>query len=182
MNNFTFIHKLRNKIRVDSTTNIILGNNLKIIHCNIYVKGNNNTISIDDNSILRNTKLEIVGNNCSIKIGKDCMIGDNCYLSAKENNTHLSIGDDCGLSRNVKVMTSDGHPIFQNNIRINDAKNVEIQNHIWIADNVTILKGVTICNGSVVGINSTVTRTIPAQCIAVGNPAIAVKQNIYWKS
>ena len=40
------------------------------------------------------------------------IIGDNSYLSVKEG-THLTIGDDCGLSRNIIIMTSDGHPIFK---------------------------------------------------------------------
>lgn len=182
MNNFTFIQKIRNKIKLDKTTKIKLGENIKIVNCDIYVKGTNNTIFIDDNSILRNCRLEIVGTNCKIHIGKGCMIGDDCYLSTKENNINLVIGDNCGLSRNVKIMTSDGHPIFKDNMRINDAKSVTLGTHIWIADNVTILKGVNIEDDSVVGINSTVTKNVPKNSIVAGNPAKIVKENIVWES
>ncbi len=109
------------------------------------------------------------------------MIGDNCYLSAKEEHISLIIKDNCALSRNVKIMTSDGHPIFSNNKRINPAKDITIHNHVWIGDNVTILKNVTIGENSVIGINSTVTKDIPSNSIAAGNPAKIVKENITWQ-
>ena len=79
-------------------------------------------------------------------------------------------------------MTSDGHPIFQNNVRINFAKDILIEKHTWIGDNVTILKGVHIGEGCVIGINSTVVKDIQAKSVAVGNPAKVVKENIEWKA
>lgn len=181
MNNFTFIQKLRNKIKIKNKTVLNISKTSKIVGCNIYIKGQNNSISIGENSIIRNTNIEIIGNDCHLKIGKECMVGDNCYLAIKESTT-LSIGDDCGLSRNVKIMTSDGHPIFKDDTRINEAKNVTLGTHIWVADNVTILKGVEIEDGCVIGINATITKNVPKNSIAAGNPAIVVKENIEWKS
>lgn len=178
--NFSIIARLRNKIRIDKTSIINVAKSAKIVSCNILVKGKNNSLIIDEYSRLRNITIEIIGDNCLIKIGKNCMIGDNCYLSVKEK-THLIIGNDCGLSRNIKIMTSDGHPIFQDGKRINEAKDIVLSSHIWIADNVTILKGCTIGEGSVIGINSTVTKDVLAGVIAVGNPAKVVKNNIEWK-
>jgi len=108
------------------------------------------------------------------------MIGNGCYLSTKEHNTSLIIWNGCGLSRNVKIMTSDGHPIYKNRQRINFSKDIKIENNVWIADNVTILKGTIVGSGSVVGINSTVTKNIEAHSIVVGNPAKVVKRDIVW--
>lgn len=84
------------------------------------------------------------------------------------------------FSRNTILLTSDGHPIFSDNKRINEVENIFIENNIWLADNVTVLKGVTIKTGSVIGINSTVTKSIQGSSIAVGNPAKIVKENITW--
>ena len=109
------------------------------------------------------------------------MIGDDCYLTNKEDGIKLIIGDSCGLSRNVRIMTSDGHPLYKDDVRINDAKDIVIENNVWIADNVTILKGVCIGNGSVIGINSTVVKNIPINTVSVGNPSRVVKENIVWK-
>lgn len=179
---FNIIQKITNKIKIESKNEIFIGKNIKMSKCDITIKGKNNNLTIGNNTTLRKATIEIIGNNCSIQIGDNCMIGHNCYLSTKEENTHLMVGDDCGLSRNVKIMTSDGHPIFQNGQRINHAKNIILKKHIWVADNVTILKGVTIEDECVIGINSTVTKNIPSHSIAAGNPAIIVKRNIEWES
>ena len=177
---FSLIQKLRNKIKIDKSSTIVLSQSVKIVDCTVLIKGKNNSLIIDKNTRLRNVNIEIIGDNCSLKIGKNCMIGDNCYLSVKEG-THLTIGNDCGLSRNVKIMTSDGHPIFKDGKRINEAKDIVLGSHIWVADNVTILKGVNIGDGSVVGINSTVTKDIPAYVVCVGNPARVMQDNIEWR-
>lgn len=181
MKKFSLIQRFRNKLRIDKSSEISIGKNVKIVDCSITIKGNNNTIHMKDNARLRGAVIEIIGNDCLISIGKNSMIGDNCYLTNKENGIKLIIGDNCGLSRNIKIMTSDGHPIYRDDIRINNAKDVVVEDNVWIADNVTILKGVHIGSGSVVGINSTVVKDVPEKCIAVGNPAKIIKENIVWK-
>ena len=47
--------------------------------------------------------------------------------------------------------------------------------------NCTILKGVTISDGAIIGIGSIVTHDIDSCCIAVGIPAKIIKKNIHWK-
>lgn len=53
--------------------------------------------------------------------------------------------------------------------------NTVVGNDVWIGQNATILPGVTIGNGAIIGANSTVSKDIPAYAIAVGNPARVVK-------
>ena len=180
MNHFTFMQKWRNKIRVNGSVSLDIASTAKLVNCKIEIKGANNTFSIEENSVLRDTQIEILGDNSSIIIGKNCIVGHDCYLSAKESTT-LKIGDECMLSRNVKIMTSDGHPIYQNNECINSAKSIRLGHKVWCGDNVTILKGVLVGDGCVVGINATLTRSIPLGVIAVGNPAKVVKENVIWK-
>ncbi len=110
------------------------------------------------------------------------MIGENSYLSAREKNIHLSIGSNCMFSRNVKVMTSDGHDILKNGLRINPAKNITIGDHVWLADNVTILKGVHIENDCIVGINSTLTKNIENNSVAAGVPAKVLIEEVNWQN
>jgi len=180
MNYFTLLQKWRNKIRVKGSVSLDIASTAKVVNCKIEIKGKNNTLRIEKDSVLRDTHIEILGDNSSIIIGKNCIIGHDCYLSAKESTT-LSLGDECMLSRNVKIMTSDGHPIYQNNECINSAKSITLGDKIWCGDNVTILKGVSVGKGSVVGINATLTHSIASGLIAVGNPAKVVKEDISWK-
>ena len=55
-------------------------------------------------------------------------------------------------------------------------KPITIGNNIWIAGNVTICGGVTIGNGSVIGAGSVVTRDIPPDSFAAGNPCRVIKK------
>ena len=181
MTKFTTLQKLRNKIRVAQDTQLDIAKSAKIVHSSITVKGKNNSLIIDEGVRIYRSSLEIVGDNCLLHVGKNSMIGDDCYLSVKEDGKTLFIGQNCGFSRNVKLMTSDGHPIYQGEIRVNLAKDIVVEDDVWIADNVTVLKGVRIGKGSVVGINATVVKDIPSYSVAVGNPAKVVKENITWK-
>lgn len=183
MNQLTFIQKIKNKIRISGANNKILlddKSSTKISKTKIIIIGSGNTLHIKNGVKINNSFIEIVGNNCSIIIGKNSIIGDNCYLSAKEEGIKLIIGDDCMLSRNAKLMTSDGHPIYKNGNIINFAKSIILEDKVWIADSVTILKGVKIGNNSVIGIGSILTKSIPSNSIAAGNPAKIIKENINW--
>lgn len=182
MNQLTFFQKLKNKIKISGQSNkILVDGNLKISKTKIVIKGRNNTLHIKSGVKINGSLIEIVGNNCQIIIGKNSIIGDGCYLSAKEENIKLCIGDKCMLSRNAKLMTSDGHPIYQNEKIINSAKDITLGDKVWIADDVTVLKGVEVGENSVVGIGSVLTKSIACGSIAVGNPAKIVKEGISWE-
>ena len=175
------VQRLRNKIKIDPSTELEIDKKAKIVGCNIEIIGKNNRLKIAEGVYLRDVFLEIVGDSCSITIAEATIVGHESYLSAKGNDICLTIGKDCMFSRNVKVMTSDGHPLLQDGKVINEAKSITIGDHVWLADNATVLKGVEIGRDSVVGINATLTHTIQAQSVAVGNPAKVVKTGVTWE-
>jgi len=180
MKKFTIMQKIRNKIRIKGSVDLNISSSAKIANCDIFIKGKNNSLVFSDKVIVRHTQIEILGDNCSIFIGENCIIGHDCYLSAKEGKS-LIIKKDCMLSRNVKLMTSDGHPLYRDGNIINHSADITIEKHVWLADNVTILKGVNIGSNSVIAINSTVTKNVPATSIVAGNPAKVVKEGVSWK-
>jgi len=173
--------KLFNTLRVRNNNSLVIHPHSKVKSCRISIKGNNNRLEIAQGCNLRGVHIEINGEDCLIKIERDTIIGEDSYLSSRERGTQLIIGADCMFSRNVKIMTSDGHDILREKQRINPAQSIQIGNHVWLADNVTILKGVNIGDGSVVGINSTLTKSIEEQQIAVGSPAKVVASDISWQ-
>lgn len=170
----------RNKVRIDNESCAKVHNKTRIRDCNITLKGDNNTLIFEEGANLRGVDIELDGSHCTVVIGKHCVIGGGCFISAREKGITLTLGERCMLSRNVKIMTSDGHDITVDGKRINPAKSITIGDRVWLADNVTVLKGVEIANGAIVGINSTVTKSIPERSIAVGNPAKVAQHNVEW--
>lgn len=172
--------RLRNKIRVAAGNSIEVARDARIRHCRISIKGSGNRLVIEAGANLRGVQLEVSGEGCELRIGAETVIGEGCYLSCRETGTRLIIGRDGMLSRNVKLMTSDGHEILANGQRINHARSIVIGDHVWLADGVVVLKGVTIADNTVVGIGSLVTGKVEAGCVAAGNPARIVRQGVTW--
>ncbi len=79
---------------------------------------------------------------------------------------------------NCAILDNDGHDlaIDKRLTGISKSEEIVIQKNVFIGDNVTILKGVTIGENSIIGNGSIVTKTIPTNVIAVGNPAKIVKE------
>ena len=121
--------------------------------------------------------------------GDNIKIGKNFY--ANFNLTVLDccpveIGDDVFIGPNVSLLTPV-HPLRwqQRNARVKPdgtvfdyeyAKPIKIGKNCWIAGNVTVIGGVTIGEGSVIGAGSVVTRDIPPNSLAVGNPCRVLRQ------
>lgn len=92
----------------------------------------------------------------------------------------IVIGDDVHIGRDVWIRDNNGghHVIIKG---YKDKAPVIIGDHVWICSNVSITKGVTIGDGAIISANSVVTTNIPAHCIASGNPARVVAENIIWR-
>ncbi|RLM32799.1 DapH/DapD/GlmU-related protein [Haloarcula sp. Atlit-120R] len=57
---------------------------------------------------------------------------------------------------------------------------MHIGDNVWIGQGVTVLKGVSIGDGSVIGASSVVSKDIPPQSLAVGQPANVVREDVAW--
>ncbi|MGL5895101.1 MAG: acyltransferase [Bacteroidales bacterium] len=169
----------------------------------INIQGNNNSVTIDKGALV-NCTINIIGNDCTIEIGKGSTFrsgsiiieGNRCNYTQgelsgirdakfviQEDDSSITIGDECMFSYNILMRTSDSHSILNiDGDRINPAKSIKIGNHVWIAESVTILKGVCIGDNSIVGYGSVCTKDFPSNVIASGVPARIVKDNINWSN
>ena len=134
---------------------------------------------------------------CSFAVGEKgtCSIGDftlmnGALIMAEER---IEIGSHCLISWNVGIADSDFHPLEPAQ-RIVDAHAlapffkerpprpklrtlpVIISDNVWIGMNAVILKGVTIGENSVVAAGAVVTKTVPANVVVAGNPALVTKK------
>ncbi len=123
----------------------------------------------------KKTKTLIIGENVQLNdyvhitaMEKVC-IGNNVLMASKiyiSDCTHgFYEGSDRDSSPDVPPMDREYH-----------TAPVEIKDNAWIGESVSILPGVTIGKGSIIGANAVVSRSIPDFCIAVGIPAKPIKK------
>ena len=112
--------------------------------------------------------------------GKHAHFGKNVYANFNltlVDDTHIYVGDGTMLGPNV-ILATAGHPIlpelrveqYQYNFPIHTGKNC------WLGAGVIVLPGVTIEDNTVVGAGSIVTRDLPANVVAVGNPCRVLRE------
>jgi acetyltransferase-like isoleucine patch superfamily enzyme len=131
----------------------------------LIVNGNIRIMTGGRISIYKNAILEL----------ESCYINHNVFLICRSK---IKIGYGTAISNNVVIRDNDAHKIIYEEYV--STKPVEIGSHVWIGTNVTILKGIKIGDGAVVGANSLVNKDIPAKCLAAGVPAKIIKENIEW--
>ena len=119
-------------------------------------------------------------------------IGDRCFLGSSHLvcHTEITIGDDVIMSWGVTVVDHDSHSLswgerqldvadWRHGIKRWDAvsvRPVRIGDKTWIGFGASILKGVNVGEGAVVGANAVVTRDVPPYTVVAGNPARVVRQ------
>lgn len=112
--------------------------------------------------------------------GKHCYFGKNVYANFNltlVDDTDIYVGDCTMFGPNV-VVASAGHPIlpelrekaFQYNFPVHIGKNC------WIGAGVVLVPGVSVGDNTVIGAGSIVTRDIPANVVAVGNPCRVLRE------
>lgn len=123
--------------------------------------------------------------------GYNISIGNNFYANYNLiilDCAEITIGDNVFIAPNVSLFTA-GHPIHfePRNQDLEYAIPISIGNNVWIGGNVVINPGVTIGNNTVIGAGSIVTKNIPNNVIAVGNPCKILRiitdddKNYYFK-
>ena len=89
----------------------------------------------------------------------------------------ITIGKDVLIAPNVQLLTPT-HPLDAQ-LRLDKleaAKPIVIGDNVWLGGGAIVLAGVTIGKNSVIGAGAVVTRSVPADCVAVGNPARVIRE------
>ncbi len=111
--------------------------------------------------------------------GYNIEIGENFYANHNLiilDGNKVSFGDNVFIAPNCGFYTA-GHPLDyrQRNQGLEYAKPIRVGNNVWIGGNVVVLPGVTIGDNCVIGAGSIVTKDIPENTVAVGNPCKVIK-------
>ena len=110
--------------------------------------------------------------------GKNIVVGKNVFINSCckfQDQGGIEIGNGVLIGHNVTLATlnHDERPEFRQNIY---PKPIKIGDNVWIGSNATILQGVTIENGAIIGANAVVTKDVPENTIVAGVPARVIKE------
>jgi acetyltransferase-like isoleucine patch superfamily enzyme len=133
--------------------------------------------------------------NCTvvITIGNDVQLNDYVHITAMKS---VRIGNNVLMASKIYISDcthgyysgdfTHSHPDLPPMEREYSIKPVVIQDNVWIGESVSVLPGVTIGKGSIIGANSVVSKDIPDYTIAVGIPAKAIKkfnfETLIWEN
>ena len=138
-------------------------------------------VTAGNGSYVSGASMELGGIQCHVLIGRYSSIGRRVVFEVGLNHDYNCVTtypfEDIAIDDSINVNHFDG--VNKNQIIIG--------NDVWIGGNVIVLPGITIGSGSVIGAGSVVTKDIPSNVIAVGNPArvlreITKEDEIKWKS
>lgn len=151
------------QIYKDKNSEFVIGSNFKVINHSKY-----NVAGINHKSIMAALN------------GGEILIGNNVGMSGVTivAMKKIEIGDNVLIGANTCIYDNDFHPVSSIDRKSNTnikAKEVEIERDVFIGANVIILKGVKIGFGSVIGAGSVVTKDVPSNVVAGGNPCKVVK-------
>ena len=107
-----------------------------------------------------------------VRIGEDCFIQQGCTFFGR---CGITIGNGVFIGPKVNLITIN-HDVNPENRSATYGKPIIIEDKVWIGINATILPGVRIGYGSIVGANSVVTGDVPPMTIVAGNPARIVRK------
>lgn len=115
-----------------------------------------------------------------VDYGSNITIGPRTFV-----NYHLTaldvvavrIGADCQIGPNVQLLTPT-HPVEPEprRAKLEAARPITIGDNVWLGGGVVVCPGVSIGDNTVVGAGAVVTRDLPANVVAVGNPARVVRE------
>jgi maltose O-acetyltransferase len=116
----------------------------------------------------------------SVDYGENLHVGARTFIN--NNLTALDVapirlGEDCQIGPNVQLLTPT-HPVDPQPRRdkLEAAKPITLGDNVWLGGGVIVCPGVTIGDNTVVGAGAVVVRDLPANVVAVGNPARVVRE------
>lgn len=155
-----------------------IGNNITFLGRIIIYREPGSKIRINSNCLFNSSSFynfRGMNHSCIIQTGTknaSIIIGDKCSFSGVSIvcDNHICLGNNVRVGANSSIADRDGHGA--------GVSSVFIEDNVWLGMNVQVLKGVHIGKNSVIGAGSIVTKDIPANVIAAGNPCKVIKQII----
>jgi acetyltransferase-like isoleucine patch superfamily enzyme len=110
-----------------------------------------------------------------LTVGERSFISGGCTIAASR---HVSIGAESMIAELVSIRDHDHDPTYPPRTGHTLQGDVHIGARVWLGAKVTVIRGVVIGDDTVIGANALVNRALPSAALAVGVPAIVVRESI----
>lgn len=170
------------KIYNHGKNNVVeFGKGCRMYDCKIQIFGDGNRIYIDHDCVCKNMDIWI-SDGSVLNVGHNSHFTGAIHLACLEGKT-ISIGRKCLFSNDITFRTGDSHVITDLvDNRINYGRDIIIGDHVWVGQQVVILKGANVGADTIVGTRSLVTNgEYPANVVLAGAPAKVVKEKVTWR-
>lgn len=147
--------KLETRISVDKNGTLYLGPGTKIGYG-------------ADIEVFEDATLSFAGG-CASNIGATIICGE-----------RIEIGKDSMLGRHITIRDNNGSH-YMNRQGYKNTRPVIIGDKVWLTEQCTVMPGVKIGDGAIIGALSLVIRNVPAHCLASGHPAEVIDEDVLWK-
>ena len=134
--------------------------------------GDNATLIATADARVRLSVWERAPDDGAIDIGDAALI---CPGVRIHSTARVAVGDDCMLASGAYITDADWHDVYDR-ISMGSAAPVTLADNVWLGDGAVVCKGVAIGENTVVGAGAVVTRDLPANVVAAGNPAQVVRR------
>jgi len=131
---------------------------------------NDGTMRIGRNTLLRSILVPVeltCSDGALLEIGKDCFINYGVSIGCTK---HISIGDRCRIGPYSMIIDTPFHDVYDR-LKRPEGQSTVIETDVWIGAKVSVMPGVRIGHGSVVGTGAVVTKDVPAYSVVGGVPA-----------
>jgi len=188
---------INNNVRLENVfikaKKVTIGTNSTLTDCKLLSNGE---IIIGKNSMIK--EQVIINSFKKIKIGDRCIIDRNVFVGGMQSEqSEIEIGNDCAIlyraylnpTKKITLGNNVGiggysqiftHGAWQNVLLgyPNKFEEITIKDNVWIPWNVMVLPGVTIGENTIIGAGSVITKNIPKNVFAAGNPAVIKRKNV----
>lgn len=169
------------KIYNHGKNNIVeIGKGCRMYDCKIQIFGDGNRVLIDHDCVCRGLDI-FISDGAVLKIGHNSHFHGRTHFACIEGKT-VSIGKRCLFSTDIVFRSGDSHVItdMEDN-RINFGRDIIIGDHVWIGQQVIVLKGAEVGSDCIIGTGSLVTKGVyPNNVVLGGSPARVLKEEVNW--
>lgn len=157
-----------------------LGADVRLFDCTLILRGTGPRLVIGAETRLRQVRIVVEDRGSRLEIGPQTSMTGATLVCMEGGSVRL--GRDCMVGGGAEITNTDVHSAIDaaTGARLNPARDVVLEDHVWIGNQTRVAKGAHIGAHSIIASRSRVSGPIPPGALAAGNPAVVKRTGVTW--